>query len=89
MGGAAAGADHRGAMERIHEWANDRPTPDERLYASSLVLAFEFGDAEDPPPPPHMDADAAARLRRDFERAVAEAGVPRGRFRGRRRRRFE
>ncbi len=76
-------------MERIHAWANSRATEDERRYATALVLAFELGDDADPPPPPRMDAETAARLRADFAREVAAAGLPRGRFRGRRPPRFD
>ncbi len=67
------------ATERVHNWANCKGDPRERLFASELVLVYEFGD---PPPPAQRRLVSPAveqRLRDEFASLIAGTGLPAGR----------
>ena len=67
------------AAERVHDWANGKGERHERLFATELVLAYEFGDPEPLAPRRLLSPAAAQRLRDEFAALIAETGLAAGR----------
>ena len=65
--------------ERVHDWAIGKDEPYERLFATELVPAYEFGDSEPVSPRHLLSPEAAQRLRDEFASLIAGTGLLPGR----------
>lgn len=67
------------ASERVHDWANGKDERHERLFATELVLAYEFGDPEPIASRRFLSPTAAQGVRDEFAALIAETGLAAGR----------
>ena len=67
------------ASERVHDWANGKDERHERLFATELVLAYEFGDPEPLASRRFLSPEAAQLVRDEFAALITETGLPAGR----------
>ena len=67
------------SAERVHDWARCKDERRERLFATELVLAYEFGDPEPLAPRRLLTPEAAQRLRDEFASLIAQTGLLAGR----------